>query len=416
MIRTCYYKTTATGIIADCRWIVLLMLLLAGLSVAAQSESEEGDYLLSESTYNALNDIHELLEAGNHAAALTELRSLERKVDGNEYEQAVVWQTMGYAYNGLDRPEEAAGSFIRAVESGALPPDVNHRLDYFIAQLLAQSGDYSRAIEYLERWFTEEDDPDLNAYRLAAGLYYQTGNHDQVIRYARRAISKSAEADEDLYQLLLASYFEKKDYTSAASLLKQMLELFPTSKSYWKQLYATYQLLDREKEALAVYELAYRRGLLDRKEKEELARLYLHLQAPYRAARFLERELDAGGIERNAENLKLLAESYYLARETERAIEAYGQAAAVASDGELYFRQGQLLAQQERWEGALTALQRALEQGGLEHGAQARLLLGIAAYKLDRDDVATEALRQASENRATRKQAEYWLQQIRQQG
>ncbi len=394
-------------------WCLMLGIMLFAPPLPAQSQQEDGEYLLSESTYKALSRINELLETGNNSEALNELRSLQQNVS-DEYEQAVVQQTMGYAYNGLQRYEQAAAAFIKAVDSNALPADVSHKLDYFIAQLLAQTGDHQRAIQYLEKWFDDEQDPDMEAYRLAAGLYYQVENHDQVINYARAAIDKSRQTDENLYQLLLAAYFETKNYSSAANLLKNMLQLFPEEENYWHQLYSTYQLLDQEKQALAVYELAHKRGYLNKEEKEQLARLYLRLEAPYRAAQFLQKELEQGGIDTTTNNLKLLAESYYLARETDKAIEAYGRAAEIGDDGELHFRHGQLLANQRRWEAAQTALQKALNSGELENTARAQLLLGMAAYKLNNDETAKEALRQASQNKDTREQAEYWLQQIRQ--
>ena len=394
----------------------LLFCLCLSPAVLAQS-SEAGNkdeqYLLSESTYNALTEINKLLEAGNYKEALNQLRPLEQDVS-DTYEKAVVQQTFGYAYNGLQRYRQAADAFINAVNSNALPDDVSHKLDYFIAQLLAQTEDYQRAIDFLEQWFAEETDPGLDAYRLAAGIHYEVENYDRVIDYARKAINKSQQARENLYQLLLAAYFETRQYSEAAGLLENMLQLFPNEARYWKQLYSTYQLLNQENNALAVYELAYQRGYLNADEKEQLARLYLSQEAPYRAATFLEKELDSGGIKTTAENLKLLAESFYIARETDRAIEAYARAAELSGDPELYFRRGQLLINEQRWESAQEALQKALAAGQFEHRTRAQLFLGIAAYKLNNDDIARQALNQASQDKDMREQADYWLQQLKQ--
>lgn len=401
-----------------CKWPLLILLTGALLTAPlhAQDEDGNGKYLLSESTYKALGEINELLQADRNREALTKLETLQKDVAGDDYESAVVQQTLGYAYNGLERYEQAAEAFVRAVESNALPPDVSHKLEYFIAQLYAQNRQYKEAILYLERWLDREDNPDVDAHRLAAGLYYEAGAYGKVSEHARLAISKSRKADESLYQLLLASYFETRDYSRAAALLEDMLQLFPENQTYWKQLYSTYQLLKQEKKALAVYELAYRRDFLSSEEKEELARLYLHLQAPYRAARFLESELERGAIERTGENLKLLADSYYLAQETDKAIEAYGRAASKTDDSELYFRQGQLLVKQEQWQEARQALLQALQGDSLKYRPQAHLLLGIAAYKLNDNNTAREELRQASQSDETRQQAEYWLNQLEQQG
>ncbi|WP_259054099.1 tetratricopeptide repeat protein [Methylohalomonas lacus] len=394
--------------------LLAMMLLLASATANGQSrEDEDGEYLLSEPTYNALNKINEQLQDGNYNGALTALRKLEQAIAADDdYEQAVVNQTFGYAYNGLERYDQAAEAFIQAVESNALPADVSHRLTYFIAQLLAQTGDYNRAISYLEDWLAAEDDPGVDAHRLAAGLYYELKNYAGVIEQAQMAIRKSKKANENLYQLLLAAYFETNDYGRAANLLERMLELFPDNPDYWKQLAASYQFLDQDRKVLAVTELANRRGYLNSQEKLNLARLYLSQQAPYRAARFLEQEMANGRIEKNAKNLKLLADSFHLARETDAAIEAYGNAARAAGNPELYFRQGQLLVQEQRWQEARDALQQALQNNDLDHRAMAHLLLGMSAYHLEDYERASNALKRAREYDKTRSQADYWLRQI----
>lgn len=384
------------------------------LPVHAQSQ-DDGKPMLSETTYNALTEINKLLEDEGYNAALQKLRRLEQDIEAdNDYEQAVVDQTYGYAYNGLQRYDQAAEAFIKAVESNALPADVSHRLKYYITQLLAQSNQYSRAITYLEQWLAEESDPGVEAHRLAAGLYYEVKNYQAVINQARAAIQKSQEADESLYQLLLAAYFEIKNYSEAAALLEDMLQRFPDNSSYWKQLASSYQLLNQEHKALAVMELAYRQEFLNGEEKLNLARQYLSLQAPYRAARLLRKEIENGSIKRTRENLKLLADSYYLAHEIDEAIAAYGEAADLSGDANLFLRQGQLLVQEQRWRDARAPLQQAIERENLDDRPMANLLLGMTAYHLEDDELATEALRRARQSEDTSKQAEYWLQQIEQ--
>lgn len=393
------------------------LVLSLGLAPAPGGHAQtnnQGEYLLSEQTYKALNKIHEMLENERYDAALRELQLLDDRVSDNPYEQAVIDQTLGYAYNGLKRYDRAAGAFIRAVDSGELPPDVSHKLEYFSAQLLAQNEDYQKALTYLQRWFKAEPDPGVDAHRLAAGLYYQTRNYQGVVEQAQSAIRKSQRADENLYQLLLAAYYETNNYSQAAKLLETLLKLFPNNNEYWKQLASTYRVMQQDKQALAVTELAYRRGLLNAEDKLQLARLYLHLESPYQAAQFLQREIDQGKLDRTAETMKLLAESYFLARETEAAIAAYGDAARRFDDAELYFRQGQLLFNQQRWEPAYEALAQAVAADEFVDRARAQLLFGITAYKLENYNRASQALNQALKNETTRAQARSWLQQLQQ--
>lgn len=393
------------------RTIVVLLTLLS-LPVQAQAENG-GDHLLSEPTYNSLTEINRQIEAADYNGALNNLRQLQQDIAADDaYEQAVVDQTYGYVYNGLGRHNQAAEAFIRAVNSGTLPTDVSHKLTYLIAQLLAQTKDYQRALDYLQRWLAQEGNADTDAHRLAAMLYYHLQDYRGVIKHVRLVISKSKSVDESIYQLLLAAYFETKEYTQAADLLVTMLRLFPDNKEYWKQLAGSYQLSNQDSKALAVTEMAYSQGLLDSQETLNLARMYLSLEVPYRAARLLQEEINNGGIENNAENLRLLADSYYLAHETDAAIEAYGKAAAAQGDANLYFRLGQLLIQEQRWDEARGALQQAINNGNLEHRSMAYLYLGIAAFHLQDTKLARDALQHSSQSETTRAQAQYWLQRL----
>lgn len=392
------------------RLALLLCLISAGTVALAQQQDSE--YLLSQPTYESLESINKLVEAERYNEAISQLQSLLPKVAGNAYETAVVNQTLGYAYNGLLRYAEAAEAFIKAADSNALPADVSHRLHYYIAQLLTQSEDYTRAIRYFERWQSQESQLSLEANKFAAGLYYAAGNNNKVVEHARAAINQSQRAEENLYQLLLATYFEMERFSQAAELLEQMLVLFPDKKEYWRQLVGAYQAANNEKKAVAANELAYAQGVLDEKEKVQLARMLLYMEAPWRAARMLEREMANGGISRTADNLHLLADSYLLAREREAAAKKFGEAAAVADNGEYYYRQGQILADLENWEAAIEVLQQAVNKNDFDELAEAQLLLGIAAYKQERDDLAKPALQKAIESGRLREQAGYWLGRV----
>jgi tetratricopeptide (TPR) repeat protein len=173
--------------------------------------------------------------------------------------------------------------------------------------------------------------------------------------------------------------------------------------------------MDQDKKALAVNELAYNKGLLNEEEKLQLARLYLHLQAPYRAARFLEQEFENNGISRTARNLELLADSYYMAREMEAAARALGEAARLSGQGETYYRHGQLLVHLEKWPEAVASLKLAIEDNDLKYPGEAHLLLGIAAHRIDDAELAMNAFRAAREHTRTQEQAERWLEQMRRQ-
>jgi tetratricopeptide (TPR) repeat protein len=352
------------------------------------------------------------MQGGGYREAVDKLNALKESVSANDYESAVVDQALGYAYLGLDQADKAITAFARALERNALPPEVAHGLDYTLAQLLARQSRHQEAARHLARWFETGPDPAPEAHLLAASVYYELKQYRRTITHAQAAIRTSNKPQESWYQLLLAAHIETGELRPAAELLEQMLERFPDNKSYWSQLVGIYQRLKQDERALAVTELAYRSGLLDDREKLQLARMYLYLQAPYRAAQLLESELERGGISASPDSLALLADAWLLAQEHGRAAETLKQAVEESGDPEWYFRLGQILAGLERWQEAAAALERAVAAGKLKNIAEAYLLLGIAAYETRSDARSLNALNKALEYEHTRAQAEYWIEAL----
>jgi hypothetical protein len=68
--------------------------------------------------------------------------------------------------------------------------------------------------------------------------------------------------------------------------------------------------------------------------------------------------------------------------------------------------------QREDWARATTALEHAIEKGGLSNLANAELLLGIAFYSRAQLEEAKPWFERAASDEAYRAQAEGWLEQI----
>ena len=205
-------------------------------------------------------------------------------------------------------------------------------------------------------------------------------------------------------------YFEKRQYANAVEPLKQLIVLYPR-KSYWIQLSALYSQLDREEEALATLQLAYDQGLLDLdRELRQLAQLYLHHGLPYRAAFVLEKGLTEEIVESDAESWEMLANSWLLAQESERALEPLAKAAQLAESGDVYVRLGQVHLEREEWKLASAALARGLEKGDLDDPGGVNLLLGIAFYHQKQPERARRHFGAARANESSEKSARQWLE------
>ena len=168
-------------------------------------------------------------------------------------------------------------------------------------------------------------------------------------------------------------------------------------KAYWTQLSSLYAHLEQEEKSLAVMQLAYAQDyLVKNNDLRALAQLYLYHSLPYRAGLVLEKAREDGFVEEDAAYWEMLANSWLLAREFDRALGPLQTGAEVSEKGDLYARLGQLYLEREQWKDACEALDSAIEKGDLHDEFTTHLLLAISLLPPE----AIPECDQASEGRA----------------
>ena len=376
----------------------------------ANSQSQDQPALTRES-YDVLNSARELMEENKYTEAESKLRQL---LDTNldRYDEAVTWQTLAHIYISTNDYRKAADCFIKSVKFEVLPENISHEIYYNIAQLLAATSRYKESLEYLLPWFEHEPSPGADAHILAASVFYELKEFPRMISHVQKAIQLSPKPDKTLYDMLLTGYFQTEDFKQAANLLEKMIVLYPDEGMYWTQLAATYLQSKQYRKALAMYELALKKGLLDETNTLRLVHLYLQEDLPYKAASLLNEKIDTGVLQKTAGNLELLANSWILARETGNAITALSHLANIKNDPDIYYRIGRLHFDQENWEDAISSLEKATKIENPDTQAEAYLLMGIAAYHLNQTAQSSRALNKALSREITREQANWWLNKL----
>ena len=386
--------------------LLLLILTLGSMTLyAADTPALQAD------TYAVLNKVQQDMEKFNYATAKQKLKLLLQN-DLKTYDEAVTYQTLGYVENGLGDYEAAAIAFEKALEPGVLPEQVTHDLRYSAAQLFIHMEQAEKGLRYLNQWFANEDKPTADAHIVAASAYYQLEDYPQLIVHVEKALRLNSTPPMSWYQLLLAAYFETKDYHNAADLLEEIVVREPDNRDYWLQLAGVYQQLNQERKALAVYELAYEKGLLKTNEIEQLARSYLYHEMPYKAAVLLEKELAVGGVQATKANLILLADSWLLAQENEKAESVFREIVTKHNDAQIRMRLGQLYVETEQWQQAVDLLGVKLDGVDQELLARINLLLGISQFNINNVPSATNAFNRALSDKATKDQARWWLEYL----
>ncbi len=391
--------------------ITIVRNLVLVLCVAVSSNALSANKTLSQGTYKKLTKIQELMSAGDFATAITDLKVLDADVSKPEeatLNEAIVKQTLGFAYMSVERYDEAIVVFKRSLELELLPEGAADNVRYLIAQLYAGNGDFDTAIQYAEVWFAKLTEPKATEAIFMANLYAQVKRYSEAAIWAKKGISLSDKPKQSWYQLAVAAYFEDERFTDAAKTLTLMVSRWPDEAKYWEQLASVHMVLEQTDSALAVLKVAWSQKLLDKESTiKSLIQLAGSEGIPEHAAIILDEAIETGQIEANEIFLELLANAWTAAREDETAIATLARLAEVTTDGEPWLKQGRLYLDSFRWKQAEVALQKGLEKG-LKSPGQAWLLLGITRVELSQYKAAREALRKAQTYNKYQKQAVAW--------
>lgn len=385
-------------------WIMVVALSLLICTSQAMAQA------MSESAYRKLSAAHELLGEDRIQEALAKLKVMEAS-RLSKYEQALVFQTYGFAYAQLNQYDNAVNYFERCIGLNAMGKEAQHGMLYSLASLYASQSSYQKAIDTLNRWFPEELNPPGSAYMLMASSLFELKRFNDALPYVKKAIAKSTEPPEAWYQLGLSIYFETKDFTSAVALLRKMLGRWPDKLTYWEMLSGAYQQLGKETDAMAATALAHKKGLLtDESKILNLVRMKLYVGVPFEAGELLADELASGRVSKTQKHQALLLNAWIEAKALDNAIDVIDALSATAKTGKYQLQKAQLLTEQAKWQQALTAANEAIRLGNFKKTANAYLIKGMAHAELNQLDSALKALKKAqSLGGNAGSQAEGWV-------
>ncbi len=372
------------------------------------------EYLLSERTYKVLESAQQQMADERYQTAEAALLKLVNDTKAGSYDRAVVIQTLGYLYSETGDYTRATEQFRVALDLNALPEDVTHNLRYNLAQLLIADGEYQRGIDLLNRWISNEPNPDDNVYVLLAMAHYQIKQYSKTVENIRTAISRANTPKEDWYRMQLAAHLEMQQYDSAINVLETLLTVHPDDKTYWDQLSSLYSQQEKQMTALAVTMLAKRLDLGNDDTVMRLSNMYRYLNIPFKSGQLLQQALDDKVIAANFDNLEKLADSWLAAREAVRAAKVLEQIRSQDSSGETDLKLARLYVSEEQWQSAEAPLAAASDKlSGGKKGA-ALLMAGMVQFHLKNFSRAEDLLKQAGQFEQQHNQAAQWLRHVQQ--
>ena len=378
-------------------------------------EREEPPASMSESFYRRLSRTHELLDEDNLTEAL-DLMDRIRTDRLSDYEAAQLYQTYGFVYSQMEREGEAFDAFEKCLELDALPTMVQQGIVYSVAGYYSGEERFAESNDTLMRWFRYEAEPRSEAYILMGANFAQQEMMPDALPYVIRANELAETPNESWRNLQLAIHVELRQIPEAIELLKENIGIWPDKLRFYQVLSGLYMETANDEGALSALTIPWHRGMLEAESDVlSLARLNLFLENPARAGEILSLAMERGQVQENFENLRLLLNSWTMAREMNRAVDAIDKLAELADDGEFFHRKAMLLNETGDWDGVVNSCARALEKGGLENPGEVWILQGVALAELRRFDEAIEAFESAKRDGSDniRRNANAWIGYVR---
>jgi tetratricopeptide (TPR) repeat protein len=371
-------------------------------------ERTEADFQFSERTQKKIAKVVELFEAEDYEGAKKILLAINPKRE-KPYGRAMIYYFLGSASVAQDQHEEALGYFDKVVAENGLKPEEHLRAMFTRGQLQMMMERYDDAIASIEAWLKIAPKPPASAYYTLAAAYYQAQRSKEAIAPAKKAVELATEPQENWYRLLLSLYLDAERYEEAVELLDDIILAFP-SKTYWTQLAAVYNQMEKTDKSLAVQQLAKYEGFItEEKDLTRLAQMLMVQGLPHRGAEVMKQGLADGSIKPSKLAYQTYSDTLLQSREWALALEPLAKAADLAEDGSLWVRHAQVHLQLGQWSDARDSLNRAFQKGKISDEGQAHVLYGIAAANDKQWDLAQKSFERAGRFPGTVDVSVKWL-------
>jgi len=405
------------------RPVALKVLLLCGLTLFANGAwvygAEEGGeatkktVAMSQDVFEKLQESQQMIESKQYSNGLAILKTLRAKPELSVYESAQIWNLTAYAYYLQERYTDSIKAYEKVLAQGDIPEAIILSTLKTLSQLYFTVEDYAKALSTVKRLMAAVPDPAADVYMLLGQAHFQLNQYKQAVKPISTAIEKyrgqGKKPRENWLLLLRVCYYELKDYKNMIGVLKQLIALYP-KEQYLLTLAGVYSELGDTRKQLALTEALYESGYVTQPHHVvNLANLYLLHGVPYKAAKVLQKEIDTKNVKADARNLRLLSQSWYQAREDEKAIPPLAGAAALSGDGELFVRLAQSYINLDRWQEASDAVQKGLDKGGVKRNDVANIMLGMALFNQRKLSSARNAFVNAAKDRRSAKVAQQWI-------
>ena len=390
-------------------------ILIAMLSFAA-SASEDS---ISQFTYGYLKRVNDFLSEGDYENAEKELSIISKRYFLNEqsYDRSLINQLWGNLYATIGDYQKAIDSYEASLRFRKIPLITNLQARANLAQCYFQTKDFDKVIETLLTYknIAEQRGQEFSPQNmiLLGIAYYYLENFEEAYNYISAANDNSLKYKEDWLKYELALAVKLNKINDAIDVGQILVYINPDKKEYWKQVSGLYYTQAKDSESLAGLELAFDNQLLEEnKEYQDLARYYLYKGLPQKAVKVLIDGLNKQKLDENKENLELIADSFFIARDRKNGIIYLEKSLGLEPDPDVAFKIARFGFEDENWNLANKFFNKALQMGWDKTPGRIELLLGITQYELGNLQKSLSFFNIAKEEEDTKTAAEGWISYI----
>ena len=279
-----------------------------------------------------LQGLQELFEKRDMAGVVARAEEIVAMPSANAYDKSFAYSLAANAAADQDDQAKAADYFRKAVDANGLDNDSHYTTMYNLAVIQFGLEKYTDALATVDRFLAESksEKPEHQSFR--AGILANLERHDE-----------------------------------AAAIYKELIAKNPGDKRILMNAVAALQNADKQDQANALLEDAYKRGMLT--ESRELRALYIGYMNASRwedTKKVIDAGMSSGVLQPGpdlARDYQILAQNAYADDKIPLAIYLYGKAATMAADGEAYLNLAKVLEYSGKKAEAKAAAQKALDKG-----------------------------------------------------
>jgi len=370
---------------------------------------------LSPSAFKNLKKIQELNKDKQYNTAL---KMIKKALSGDlkKADRAYYLQSQGYIYISKNKHKLALKSFEQMNKLKVMGPEITQNIMYTMGQLYLSLKEYQKSINMIDRWIKEVKKVRPEAYVFQSQAYTLLKKYNQAIAKANKAIALQKKLKKEVpaswYEILFSNYYQVKNYKKAISVLHVLIELKPKKKDYWVYISQLYSLNKQPLKGVSLFEQAYNLNVLKDKDLVQFGQFLLQNEIYFKGATLLDKHLKKKDIEYNKDNLKLIVDGFFNAKEYQKVLKTLDKLISLTKNHKYILQKARILSMIHNYPDAIKYYQRALKDKKIKDYYPAHLELSYLYYETKNIDKCKRALKVALKDKKTKKNAKSFLEQI----